>query len=73
MGGGDCWLEKWISEWETQTSSFPSFDLYSTPGSRAGVMAPFGTLAVETGPLYGKEMGTEGCRMSHAQATREPS
>lgn len=41
-----------------------------TPESRTGVTATSETLSVETGPFYGKETGTESCRMNYAQATR---
>ena len=52
-------------------NSIPSCDdLYSTPESRTGVTAASETLSVETGPLYGKETGTESGRMNYAQATR---
>lgn len=45
----------------------------STPRlrSRAGGMATFVTMSVETSPLYRKEMETESGRINHAQATRE--
>lgn len=44
--------------------------IISTPESRTGVTATSETLSVETGPLYGKETGTESFRMNYAQATR---
>ena len=47
-----------------------SCDLYSTPESTTGVTATSETLSVETGPLYGKETGTQSCRMNYVQATR---
>lgn len=50
----------------------PFLLVVSTPRlrSRAGVMATFVTMSVETSPLYGKEMETESGRINHAQATR---
>ena len=44
--------------------------IISTPESRTGVTDTSETLSVETGPLYGKETGTESFRMNYAQATR---